>query len=339
MTTIAKILANRRNGKLSTGPVSPEGKAIVARNAVRHGVFANIAVVTGESPDAWETHRAGVVESLAPVGLLETTLAERVALLLWRLARLAKYEAATTGAAVEDAGLPPPAIDPLTAVMGRTGGNREEHLKWTSNQYRAVRESLAILTEMAGIVGRLGSGDETGPVAGERVHEILGYAASVAYDRPVRRYDPEHPSSEALLPTLGLPAGSVWKATWTTELLQRAVTYYADAVGRPLGEFVQEVLDALDERIAAFAREVYRLKGEMTALTRRLEHWRDRAADAALLPPVDVVERVVKYEKHLHATLTSTLNQLERLQAHRVGAAVVPPVVADLQVTVNHEIG
>src|SRR5262245_29443369 len=130
---------------LSTGPRTAEGKVVVSRNATKHAIFSTVAVVAGESPEAWETHRAGVVESLAPVGLLETTLAERVALLLWRLARLAKYEAATTAAAVEDAGLPPPAIDPFTAVMGRTGGNREEHLKWTANEYRAARRSLAIL--------------------------------------------------------------------------------------------------------------------------------------------------------------------------------------------------
>jgi hypothetical protein len=85
VTTLARIEANQRNGQLSTGPRTAEGKAIVARNATRHGILAAVPVIPGECPETWEAHRAGVVESLAPVGLLEVNLAERAALLLWRL--------------------------------------------------------------------------------------------------------------------------------------------------------------------------------------------------------------------------------------------------------------
>ena len=107
MTALAKIEANRRNGQLSTGPRTPEGKAVVARNATKHGIFAAAPVVPGECPDVWESHRSGVVESLAPVGLLEVNLAERAALLLWRLQRLARYESGIIGAGMEDVEVPP----------------------------------------------------------------------------------------------------------------------------------------------------------------------------------------------------------------------------------------
>jgi hypothetical protein len=52
----------------------------------------------GESPQEWEEHRAGIVESLRPEGALEQCLAERVALALWRLRRAAAYEVAVTAA-------------------------------------------------------------------------------------------------------------------------------------------------------------------------------------------------------------------------------------------------
>lgn len=112
MTTLAKLEANHRNGQLSTGPRTVEGKLIVARNATKHGIFASVPVILGECPVAWESHRVGVVESLAPVGLLEENLAERAAL-LWRLQRLARYEAETVAAAMEAVEVPslPPAED------------------------------------------------------------------------------------------------------------------------------------------------------------------------------------------------------------------------------------
>ena len=45
-----------------------------------------------EKQDDWESHLEGIMENLSPVGHLEITLAERVALLSWRLHRVTRYE-------------------------------------------------------------------------------------------------------------------------------------------------------------------------------------------------------------------------------------------------------
>jgi len=42
----------------------------------------------------------------------------------------------------------------------------------------------------------------------------------------------------------------------------------------------------------------------------------------------------MKYEKHLHGQLTSTLHELERLQHHREGRPTLTPMVAELIVLV-----
>jgi hypothetical protein len=47
---------------------------------------------------------------------------------------------------------------------------------------------------------------------------------------------------------------------------------------------------------------------------------------------------IVKCERHLHNLLTATLHELERLQARRAGDAVVPPAMADVNLTVHADL-
>lgn len=76
MTTLAKVEANRLNGQLSTGPRMAEGKAAVARNATRHGIFSNVPVIPGECPeDASELAGDAAVPSAAAEGILEAACA------------------------------------------------------------------------------------------------------------------------------------------------------------------------------------------------------------------------------------------------------------------------
>ncbi len=86
------MAANRRNAQRSTGPHTPEGKARSAQNALGHGLRAVSPVVPFEDEAEWEAHLAGVVAALAPQGRLEEDLVDRVALQVWRLRRVARYE-------------------------------------------------------------------------------------------------------------------------------------------------------------------------------------------------------------------------------------------------------
>jgi hypothetical protein len=119
----------------------------------------------------------------------------------------------------------------------------------------------------------------------------------------------------------------------TPALLSRALDYYAEAAGEPPAEFRANVQAVIDGRAAALGCEVRRFEDEAAAIVRRLENRRGRVEDAALLPPERTAERVMRYERHLHGLLTSTVHELERLQARRGGVPVVPPVVADIRVT------
>src|SRR5215207_8093559 len=78
------------------GPATESGKEVVRWNATQHGIRSPAPVVPGlEKVEDWEEHRSGVLESLSPEGHLENVLAERVALLSWRLHRVTRYERET----------------------------------------------------------------------------------------------------------------------------------------------------------------------------------------------------------------------------------------------------
>jgi len=88
VTPVEVVVAPR-----STGPRTPEGKAIASRNRTGHGIYALSPVVEGlESAEDWSAYRQAMLASFAPVGMLEETLAERSILTAWRMRRISGYE-------------------------------------------------------------------------------------------------------------------------------------------------------------------------------------------------------------------------------------------------------
>jgi hypothetical protein len=90
----ARAEASCRNGARSRGPRTTEGKARAAQNALKHGMRAlKYLVLPDESALEFAALEATLVEELAPVGALQTMLARRVAVAVWRLERADRLEA------------------------------------------------------------------------------------------------------------------------------------------------------------------------------------------------------------------------------------------------------
>jgi hypothetical protein len=98
MATEAQVQANRLNAEKSTGPRTPEGKAVSAQSSLKHGLFAREGVIRGEDWEEYEMHREMLLEQLAPAGPLEVILATRVVDLSWRLRRAAQDQNEAFGA-------------------------------------------------------------------------------------------------------------------------------------------------------------------------------------------------------------------------------------------------
>lgn len=90
--TDAQLAANRQNALRSTGPRTAEGKAAVTRNALRHGLTAELVVLPTEDALAFAEFAEDLRESLRPVGAMEDLLAERLVAAAWRLRRALAIE-------------------------------------------------------------------------------------------------------------------------------------------------------------------------------------------------------------------------------------------------------
>jgi hypothetical protein len=131
--TVAQLAANRDNAQLSTGPVTPEGKARVARNALRHGLTAKSLVVREDEYDEFEALQHDLHSQIEPQGALESIAFEELVHAAWNLRRFRRLEAEATAGTLEDF------KKPETAAL------LERFARYQSRARRAYSRALAEL--------------------------------------------------------------------------------------------------------------------------------------------------------------------------------------------------
>jgi hypothetical protein len=264
-----------------TGPKSPAGKAVAAANAIRHGVFARIPVVPGlERQVDWESHRAGVRGSLDPQTHLEYALAERVAILLWRLHRVARYEAEAVRLSQERA-----EADTARDIRIKTDRSPPPRAELAA----AVDVLDDALTTLA-TLDELAADAPIGPAQTRRlVATLVGGDQADALPADLRA---------AIEPA----------APWSVGDLRRFLSDLARFRAVEVDDLIDDALDDLDG-------QGRRATSQLVDLERRL----DRTRHSRLLPDPETIGNVVRYEAHLTRQLNSALHELEALQARRQG--------------------
>ena len=76
----------------STGPVTPEGKAISAQNARKHGFAGAKMVIDEEDQTAYDAHLDSYRDSFAPGNQVESDTVRLAANAMWRVDRLTSIE-------------------------------------------------------------------------------------------------------------------------------------------------------------------------------------------------------------------------------------------------------
>jgi hypothetical protein len=308
VTTAKRAEANRRNALRSTGPKTPEGIEKAKLNALHHGLRSLEVVAPGEPPEAWEIHRAAVLEDLAPAGAVEAALAEQVAAKLWRLGRVARHEVdlITNGQDTDEVLHVHEKTHP--AGFRKTKRTDIPARETVDEARKTVRKAQEILRDLEAAI---------------RVLEGLKDRA----DKD-KLSDEEWAVYEPLLEALGLnnEEDSPFKGDedfvvgHVRTLLQKRGSLN-DVTEQVLGSWRTEKLEELRETVDE-ARKAYR------GLHRRYEAALERCRRGRGLPSAADLEKVQRYEAHLERGFHKALDRLRDLQEARGAAPPRPPAVA-----------
>jgi len=280
----------------SGGPSTREGKEIARWNATRHGIRSPAPVVPGvEKKEEWEEHRDGVLESLHPEGHLELVLAERVALLSWRLRRVIRFETESIALAQEKA------EDDLARERRFESG--PDHPEAVRGNAKSDRDDHRLLKRFAKM--------EDEKVLSSLDADLVIWGAMECADKVAEgEVDPEELLGSVSVP--GLPDSDSWEGYegWTAGLVRAVVEVIAEATD-------EEPEELLEAAIRSTQWKAERSKLEAEKVERDLRNM----ARERLLPDEKILERIARYEAHLSRGLYKALHELEALQARRTGGA------------------
>src|SRR5215217_40999 len=255
------------SGDPNGGPSTREGKEVARWNATRHGIRSPAPVVPGvEKAEEWEDHRDGVLDSLSPVGHLEFVLAERVALLSWRLHRVIRYETESIALFQEKA------EDELAKERRFESGPTHpeavrSNAKSDEQDYKLLKRFVKMKDDK-----RLSSFDA----------DIIIWGAMECADKVAEgEVDSEELLESVSVP--GLPDSDSWEGYegWTAGLVRAVI----DAIAKATDEEPEELLEAAT-RSARFKMERTKLDAE------KVERDLRNMARERLLPDEKTLEKV-----------------------------------------------
>jgi hypothetical protein len=278
------------------GPATQEGKEVVRWNATQHGIRSPAPVVPGvEKKEDWEDHRDGMLESLQPEGHLEMVLAERAALLSWRLHRVIRYETESIALyqeRVED-----------DLARERRFGSGPDHPEAVRGNAKSDRDDHRLLK-------RFPEMEDDKPLSALDADSVIWGVMECADKVAEGDVDSEELLESVSVP--GLPDSDSWEGYkgWTAGLVRAVIEKVAQATD----EEPEELLEA--------AIRSAKWKAERSKLEAEKVEWDLRnMARERLLPDEKTLEKVARYEAHLSRGLYKALHELEALQARRTGGA------------------
>lgn len=276
-----------------TGPRTVRGKSKVRRNATKHGIFSETILKGRESRSGYQALFAGLKEDFHPEGTMEELLVQKLCTLLWRQRRLLRAECAEI-AKITDLMVEDTVRDQLFESEDRKRHSIGGILHRCRNPFvlEFAMEQLRLLRSFLEVRG-FDQGSDLRIL--ERLygsHLPGDVTEGIVLDYRIREIQC-HPREEGAEPELDPEEAK----TKMIERLDREIDH--------LGNLRKMFEDVEDRRV----------------------QWQ---VEASVVPPPEVLDRLLRYEANLDRSFDRTLSQLERFQRIRLGQSVPPPVKVDL---------
>lgn len=309
---MAEEITKQNAGELL--PPEPDKRALNART---HGLTAQ--TVPPDERESYAQHAQQVREASGAQSYLEQRLADRAALALWRLERVARYEAAQVSAgqlrarqAIEESspyGIAPP-VTKAREVLSELCGLPYSLLSAQRVEALAAQfEGYALTLERW---GKGGSAEDLSELWALHLGKLLADELLDTEARP----------SDLVKAMTGNPArrgqtASLEGGEWLYEphevpgLLGFAREFWGEETGEALAQLAQ------GQRLKA--AKIRGAWGEAQAA------YSDALALSSL-PSPETLEKITRYEAHLERTLYRALHDLEASRREREGKASAPPL-------------
>jgi hypothetical protein len=288
------------------GPKTEAGKEVARWNATRHGIRSPAPVIPGlEKAEDWDDHRDGVLESLSPEGHLELVLAERVALLSWRLHRVTRYERESIALSQEKV------EDDLMEIQNFNPLTRDDvmHPQDVRMAFEDAKKTHRLLKKLPKLPAEKPlSTEEAGSVlkaVWNRVDEEVGLGELEIPGIPDALDDPDSLFE--------------YEVPWTASLVREGISVLARAAGEAPEDLLESAAEGARLEVAVTKFEAERVERDLRNMSRE-----------RLLPDEKTLEKIARYEAHLSRGLYQAMHELEALQTKRSGGAA-PLARVDVQ--------
>ena len=281
--SLKQIVANQANARKSTGPKTPEGRAVSKLNALKHGILSKEVLVSGvnikESRHELTKLHQRFWDELKPVGPVEEMLVDQIVTAHWRLRRALTAESG--------------AIELSVDWQRKTSNLKLTTLRWEMQEEPALgmRDSAFGNSFMANQLRRV---RPTVEAAGELTEAAI---------------------SEVKF------RGKPYRLTQELEELRQKVQLNPDGLS---AEALRQ--KRKEEVLAHLDREIRHLSRAESRCEERERKEEEAHQMAAVLPSVEVLEKIQRYETKLERQMFRAMAQLERLQRMRQGEAVPAPM-------------
>jgi len=288
--SLKQIAANRANARKSTGPRTPEGRAVSKMNAVKHGILSKEVLVRGlhrkESGRELAALHQRFWQELDPVGPVEEMLVDQIVTTHWRLRRTLTAESGEIALSVDGGQWQRRSQDPLLTTMlwdmsgdpayamrNSALGNR--HME---NQLKAVRASV----------------EKEGELTETAIQSVMFH-------------------------------GKPYSLTKDLEELRARLQQNPEGLEASIFRAQQK-----EQALAYLNRQINHLSWRRAECEEREEKEEHARQAAAVLPSTEVLDKILRYETKLERQMFRAMSQLERLQRMRRGEAVPAPLAVEV---------